>query len=59
MPKDINNNKTTISVAQFREQIRQQLAMARGCKNIAQATIAIRKIDKKLEELAKYKIEKE
>ena len=59
MPKDNNNRTKTISVAQFRKQIRQQLTMARSCKNVAQATIAIRKIDRKLEELAKYQIEKE
>ena len=58
MPKDINNNKT-ISVAQFRKEIKNQLTMIRNCKNVAQATIAIRKVDKKLEELAKYQIEKE
>lgn len=59
MPKDNNNRTKSISVAQFRKEIKNQLAMARGCKNIAQATIAIRKIDRKLEELAKYQIEKE
>mgnify|MGYP001288287959 CR=1 FL=1 len=59
MPKDNNNRTKSISVAQFRKEIKNQLTMIRNCKNVAQATIAIRKVDKKLEELAKYQIEKE